>query len=164
MGGLSPPSGGAHNYRAFRNLRSGGDRVVPATRITERFVNSSGGNSGALLPYFTAGFPDGATTAEVIRAADAVGAVAVEIGVPYSDSIADGPIIQGSFTYVLDHGWTLEDTFNLVSEVRPAVGCGLIAMLSYSIVHRVGVDAFMTRAAVAGFVGIIVPVLPVEQD
>jgi tryptophan synthase alpha chain len=116
-----------------------------------------------LLPYFTSGFPDQATTAELIVAADAVGASVIELGVPYSDSIADGPVIQSSFNYALARGHRVGDVFDVVHEVRPSVGCALTAMLSYSIVHRVGVERFMERAAAAGFDGIILPDVPQEE-
>jgi tryptophan synthase alpha chain len=117
----------------------------------------------ALLPYFTAGYPDAGATADLVRQADALGAAAVEIGFPYSDSIADGPVIQGSFAYALDHGHTLQKTWELVETLRPTVSCGLIAMASYSLVHRAGLEPFMQRAAEAGFDGVILPDLPVEE-
>ena len=121
------------------------------------------GGRGALLPYLTAGFPDLAVTEGLIRRCDALGASVIEIGVPYSDSIADGPVIQESFNYVLGRSHTLNDTFDLVAGVRGSVACGLIAMVSYSIVHRVGLDRFMQRAAAVGFDGVILPDVPVEE-
>jgi len=117
-----------------------------------------------LLPYFTSGFPDQATTAGLIQAADSIGAAVVEIGVPYSDSIADGPVIQGSFNFALDRGHRAGDVFDVVREVRPSVRCALTVMLSYSIVHRVGMDRFMERAAASGFDGIILPDVPQEES
>lgn len=117
-----------------------------------------------MLPYFTSGFPDLATALAIVRHADALGVTAVEIGIPYSDSVADGPVIQESFNYVLQRGWKLEDSFNLVSELRPSVQCAIVAMVSYTLVHRLGVDTFMARAADAGFDGVIVPDLPVEES
>ncbi len=92
-----------------------------------------------------------------------MGVMTVEIGFPYSDSIADGPVIQNSFHYVLEQGHDLNDTFGLVSDVRSKVECGLVAMVSYSIVHRIGVEEFMGKAAKAGFDGVILPDVPVEE-
>ncbi len=137
---------------------------MAVNRIEQRFGDRAVAGTGALLPYFTSGFPDVATTAELIRRADALGVTAAEIGVPYSDSIADGPVIQESFNHALERGCTLEDTFRLASEVRPAVSCALVAMVSYTLVHRKGVDAFMDRAAGAGFDGVILPDVPVEES
>lgn len=136
---------------------------MPVERIQEHFEASRSAKRGALLPYFTAGFPDAAFTADLIRRADALGAAVVEVGIPYSDSIADGPVIQDSFHRALEHGHTLEDTFRLVSEVRSSVACGIVAMVSFSLVHRFGVERFLDRAADAGFDGVILPDVPVEE-
>ncbi|MHC4697256.1 MAG: tryptophan synthase subunit alpha [Planctomycetota bacterium] len=137
---------------------------MPIERIKDCFQTRLAHETGALLPYFTAGFPDYAATVEFIRCADALGAAVVEVGIPYSDSIADGPVIQESFNQALMHGHTLKATFDLVSGVRSAVSCGLVAMVSYSIVHRFGVSAFMDRAAAVGFDGVILPDVPVEES
>lgn len=72
-------------------------------------------------------------------------------------------MIQSSFNHVLQHGHTIDDTFDLVSHVRPSVTCGLLAMVSYSIVHRVGLVRFMARAATAGFDDVILLDVPVEE-
>jgi tryptophan synthase alpha chain len=137
---------------------------MAGNRIEERFESNAAAGRGALLPYFTSGFPDLGITAELIRRADNLGATAVEIGVPYSDSIADGPVIQESFNYALRRGHKVEEMFQLVSELRPSVECALIAMVSYSVVHRQGVSGFMERAAAAGFDGVILPDVPVEES
>ncbi len=137
---------------------------MSGNRLEDRFRLNARAKGGALLPYLTAGFPDIATTGELIRRADALGVTAIELGIPYSDSIADGPIIQDSFHSVLEHGPVLNDTLELVRRIRPSVRCGLIAMVSCSIVHRVGLDLFMDRVAAAGFDGVILPDVPVEES
>ncbi len=115
------------------------------------------------MPYFTAGFPDLDTSAALIRAADARGIDIIEIGFPYSDSIADGPVIQGSFYRVLERGHRVADSFELVRGVRDQVTCALVAMVSCSIVGRYGTARFMADAAAAGFDGVIVPDVPPEE-
>ena len=132
-------------------------------RISERIEKNKAAGAGSLLPYLTSGFPSARVTAELIRRANALGVAAVEIGEPYSDSIADGPVIQQSFHAALEAGHTLDRTFELVSQVRPTVECALISMTSFSIVHRYGLDAFMGRACEAGFDGVILPDVPVEE-
>ena len=133
-------------------------------RIVERLADARRAGRGALLPYFTAGLPDIGTTIELIRSADAAGAAAVEVGFPYSDSIADGPVIQESFYQALDAGHRVEAALSAVSAVRGDVRCGLIAMVSHSIVYRRGVERFAADAAQAGFDGLIVPDVPVEES
>lgn len=130
-------------------------------RITERLIAARPG--GSLVPYFTSGFPDVATTAEIIRRADRLQVAAVEIGIPYSDSIADGPVIQASFHAALSRGHRVADAFRMVAELRSTVECALIAMLSYSIVHKLGLQRFMADAANAGFDGVILPDVPIEE-
>ncbi len=120
---------------------------MSANRIDERFRETIASGRGALLPYLTSGFPSTDVTEELIRRADGLGATVIEIGTPYSDSIADGPVIQDSYHYALERGQRVEDTFRLVSRIRPAVGCGLVVMVSCSIVYRNGFGAFMDRAA-----------------
>lgn len=133
------------------------------SRIAARLEADHAAGRGSLLPYLTAGFPTIDVTSDLIRAADSAGAAVVEIGFPYSDSIADGPVIQSSFNHVLRSGHTLEQTFAMISDVRPAVVCGLVAMVSYSLVHRLGLAAFMGRTADSGFDGVILPDVPIEE-
>ncbi len=133
-------------------------------RIARRFETLRGANKKALLPYFTSGYPDCAHVEEFIRRADERGAAVVEIGEPYSDSIADGPTIQQSFHSALANGHRLEDTFEMVSRIRDSVTCGIVSMVSFSIVHRVGLDNFVRDAATAGFDGVIFPDVPVEES
>lgn len=133
-------------------------------RIQDRLRARHENGRGALLPYLTAGFPDCATTIELIRSADSMGCSVVEVGFPFSDSIADGSVIQSSFHATLAEGHRLADTFRIAETIRPSVECGLVAMVSHSIVHRMGIDGFMERAAAAGFDGVIVPDVPVEES
>lgn len=132
-------------------------------RIRDRFQAARAANRGSLLPYFTSGFPDSATTEKLVLTADALGVPVVELGEPYSDSIADGPVIQDSFHAALAHGHRLEHTFELVSRIRSSVSCGLAAMVSFSLVHRIGVEEYMHQAAACGLDGVILPDLPVEE-
>lgn len=133
-------------------------------RIPQRFTDAAGSPRAGLVPYFTAAFPDAATTIALIRHADSLGVPVVEIGLPFSDSIADGSVIQDSFHYCLSRGYRLADAFALAADIRPQVACGLVAMVSYSVVYRWGLDAFMRRAAEAGFDGVILPDVPLEES
>ena len=137
---------------------------MTTARIEKILGDARRSGRGALLPYLTAGFPDLEATAELIRRADALGSAVIEIGIPYSDSIADGPVIQSSFSHVLARGQTVADVFGLVGRVRPEVNCAIVAMVSYSVVHRTGLQMFMDQAAGSGFDGVILPDVPLEES
>ncbi len=133
-------------------------------RIQQQLADRKSAGGAVLMPYLTVGYPDIDVTEGLIRRADALGVAAIELGIPYSDSIADGPVIQSSFHEALANGFRLQHAFDLVKRLRGDVGCALIAMVSYSVVHRVGLDDFMKRASDAGFDGVILPDVPVEES
>lgn len=114
----------------------------------------------ALMPFIPAGYPDLQTTAELLPALERGGANAIEIGIPFSDPIADGPIIQDAFTQALANKITVADVFKTVKEARKNVSIPLAAMVSYSIVFRYGNERFFNDAKEAGFNGLIIPDLP----
>ena len=134
-----------------------------ANRIDERFTQLARDGRKGLWPYITAGYPDLDTTARLLEALDGLGVAGVELGFPYSDPVADGPVIQTSFSRALAGGLTLESIFKTVRAVRSTVRMPLLAMVSFSIVYRVGVERFIERAAEAGFDGLIVPDLSLEE-
>ena len=116
----------------------------------------------ALIPFLTAGDPDLAATARLIRELAANGASLIEIGFPYSDPLADGPVIQASYTRALGKKVRFDDILKCLSDVRDA-GVPLVAMLSYSLILPRGADAFVKQAQNAGLSGAIVPDLPMEE-
>jgi tryptophan synthase alpha chain len=116
-----------------------------------------------LAPFVTAGDPDVETSVAVIETADRAGASLCELGVPYSDPIADGPVIQASYTRALGAGLTLEDVFVVAREAASRVRMPLLAMASYAIIFRRGVIRFVADARAAGLAGLVVPDLPLEE-
>jgi tryptophan synthase alpha chain len=116
----------------------------------------------ALMPFVSAGDPDLAATAALVRELARRGASLVEVGFPYSDPIADGPVIQASYTRALKKGIRVEDIFRTMRDLG-AVGVPLVGMMSYAIVHRRGPEAFLKQAQEAGFSGAIIPDLPIEE-
>jgi tryptophan synthase alpha chain len=114
----------------------------------------------ALMPFIPAGYPDLATTEAALPALESAGASLVEVGFPFSDPIADGPVIQESFTVALSKKLRIGDVFETVARARPTVSFPLVSMVSYSIVFRFGVDRFVALAKQAGFDGLILPDLP----
>ncbi|QDU71270.1 tryptophan synthase subunit alpha [Mucisphaera calidilacus] len=131
-------------------------------RILGIFEQHKSNGSRALMPFITAGDPDIECLPELIRVAEQNGASLCEIGVPFSDPIADGPVIQESMTHALDQGLRLEQVFEAIAAVRPETSLGIVAMVSFSIVHRYGLRDFINKAADSGFDGFIFPDLPLE--
>ena len=121
------------------------------------FANRGAAGEGALMPFITAGYPSMDVTCALIEAIANSGADALEIGIPFSDPIADGPVIAASMHDALIHGATPGHAFEAVANVRDTVEIPLIAMVSISIVRRLGGVAFVRRAVEAGFDGLIVP-------
>ena len=131
-------------------------------RIDQRFEALSG--MTAFIPFLAAGDPDLSTTERLIRTCQDNGADVIELGFPYSDPIADGPIIQAAFTRALSRGLHVGDVFDMVRRVRrEGVGIPILAMLSYSLVYRIGPRRFVERAVEAGLDGATVPDLPVDE-
>jgi tryptophan synthase alpha chain len=100
----------------------------------------------------------------VIEAVARAGASLCELGVPYSDPIADGPVIQASFTRALGHGVTLEEVFTIARRAAERVSMPILAMGSYSLIFRRGIARYAADAAAAGIAGLIVPDLPIEES
>ena len=118
----------------------------------------------AFMPFVTAGDPDLDFTEQLLRCLSRRGASLFEVGLPYSDPIADGPVIQASFTRALDRGVKLTDIFATLRRVAQDIEAPMVTMGSYAIIHRHGLDAFVAEAIAAGVAGAIVPDLPVEES
>jgi tryptophan synthase alpha chain len=114
----------------------------------------------AFMPFVTAGDPDLRTTVRLIDELGRRGATLIEVGFPYSDPIADGSVVQASYTRALDRGVRIDDIFAALPK-SPAVP--LVAMVSYSLVHHRGPAKFVAQAKQAGISGAIVPDLPVDE-
>lgn len=115
----------------------------------------------ALMPFVTAGDPSLAFTAELLRRLGGTGCAMFELGIPYSDPIADGPVIQASYTRALAHKIKLVDIFTMLAAHRMSIP--LVTMVSYSIVLRHGLEKYVAEAKAADVAGIIVPDLPFEE-
>ncbi len=133
------------------------------SQIDELFRGLRTAGRKALMPFITAGDPDLEFTGQVLRELADVGASLCEVGIPYSDPIADGPVIQASYQRALDRGVKLQQIFDVVKPVSRAVTMPLVSMVSYAIIHRKGPEAYVVAAKEAGFAGAIVPDLLVEE-
>jgi tryptophan synthase alpha chain len=117
----------------------------------------------AFIPFVTAGDPDLDFTGRVVEELVARGASLVELGIPYSDPIADGPVIQASYTRALAKKIKLGQIFQMASRVTSRVDAPLVTMVSYAIVYRHGLKRYVDEAKQAGIAGAIVPDLLVEE-
>jgi tryptophan synthase alpha chain len=138
-------------------------------RIDALFSRLRSENRRALMPFVTAGDPDLATTAMLINELVSRGSHVLEVGIPYSDPIADGPVIAASYHRALQRGVKVSHIFQTLRTLR-AEGSArfndtpMVSMVSYAIIHRIGAERYLNDAATAGLDGLIVPDLPVEES
>jgi tryptophan synthase alpha chain len=133
-------------------------------RLTAKFQELAKNGECALICYVVAGYPDTATSKQIINALVSGGADIIEVGIPFSDPLADGPTIQAASNIALDSGMTPEKALHLVRTVRkqhPTLP--LLAMTYSNILVRAGMDAFMSESKRCGLDGFILPDLPVEE-
>jgi tryptophan synthase alpha chain len=137
---------------------------VPRLSIASAFARARAEKRAALMPYFTLGYPDAPTSLEVIQAIVEAGADLIELGVPFSDPLADGPTIQGSTQAALASGITTRGCLDLTAQLRRrGVVVPLLLMGYANPLLAYGVQRFVTDAAAAGADGLIVPDLPPEE-
>ncbi len=117
----------------------------------------------ALIPFITAGDPDLATTAIALKTLDAAGADLIELGVPYSDPLADGPVIQAAATRALAQGVKLNDVIQMVAAVSPEIKAPIVLFTYYNPILNQGIRPFLSNIAAAGVKGLVVPDLPLEE-
>jgi tryptophan synthase alpha chain len=116
-----------------------------------------------LLPYLTAGLPDPSVSADLFAAMADAGADGFEIGIPYSDPLMDGPVIQAASAAALEAGTDLETALGVIRQVVERTGRPALAMTYANVVFRTGPDEFCRRLAATGAQGVIVPDMPLEE-
>ncbi len=135
------------------------------SRVDDIFARLRANKRRALMPFVCGGFPRRQAVTEAVPAITAAGANVIEIGLPFSDPIADGPVIAAAMHEALDGGATPASVIDEVANIRGCVDVGLVAMVSVSIVTRLGGPAaFCARLAAAGFDGVICPDCPLEES
>jgi tryptophan synthase alpha chain len=135
--------------------------TTSSERVAERFAQLRASGRRALIPYITAGHPSLQATTDLLKGLEGAGADVIEIGVPFSDPMADGPIIQASSQKALENGTTFDGVLELVARAR--LGIPLILFTYLNPLLAAGRDA-LTRAAEAGLHGVLVTDLPVGAD
>ncbi|AVH64895.1 tryptophan synthase subunit alpha [Nostoc sp. 'Peltigera membranacea cyanobiont' N6] len=133
------------------------------TSISADFKTLRDRQQCALIPFITAGDPNLETTAQALRILDRNGADFIELGIPYSDPLADGPVIQAAATRALQKGTKLEQVLEMLEAVTPTLKAPIILFTYYNpILHR-GIKTFLAQIATAGARGLVVPDLPLEE-
>ncbi len=128
------------------------------TEIAKAFENKK-----AFIPFITCGDPDLETTAKIVREAVANGADLIELGIPFSDPTAEGPVIQGANIRALKGGVTTDKVFDLVRELRKDVAIPMVFMTYANVVFSYGGDKFISTCKEIGINGLILPDLPYEE-
>lgn len=117
----------------------------------------------ALIPFITAGDPDLETTAKALQILDRNGADLIELGIPYSDPLADGPVIQAAATRALQKGTRLDPVLEMLKQVSPTLKSPIILFTYYNPILNRGIEPFFQQIAEAGAKGLVVPDLPLEE-
>ncbi len=128
------------------------------SRIHEAFANGK-----AFVAFITCGYPDMETTAACVHAMAAAGADLIELGIPFSDPTAEGPVIQTANAQALAAGVTTDKIFDMAAELRKDVGVPMVFMTYANVVFSYGMDRFLERAAAVGMDGLILPDVPFEE-
>ena len=131
--------------------------------ISQRLNSLRQAKQCALIPFITAGDPDLETTAAALKVLDRNGADLIELGVPYSDPLADGPVIQAAATRALQKNTKLEQVLEIVAKVSPEIKAPIILFTYYNPILNRGIKPFLEKIAKVGVKGLVVPDLPLEE-
>ena len=132
-------------------------------RIEERFTHLRHAKKTGLVTYITAGDPDLNRSAEIIKRLDKAGADVLEIGVPFSDPLADGPVIQRATERALAAGVTLKDVLGMLKTLRPSISAPIVIFSYANPILRMGLENFVTDARAAGVDGVLTLDMPPEE-
>jgi tryptophan synthase alpha chain len=138
---------------------------TPGARIAKRFALLKAEGRAGLVTFITAGDPDPTTSATILAGLPHAGADVIELGMPFSDPMADGPVIQASSLRAIRSGQKMRGTLDMVRKFRAADGDTPIILMGYfNPIHHYGVDTFAADAAAAGVDGLIIVDLPPEEE
>ena len=135
-----------------------------STRLDEKLRKLRAEGRTGLYIYVTAGCPSAAATVDIVRRAEKAGADVIELGLPFSDPMADGPVIQEASVIALKNGMTMKKALEVVKEIRKHSEIPLIGMGYINMVHHYGFEKFVTDFKAAGMDGVIFPDVPHEES
>lgn len=137
--------------------------AIPSVGLSETFTRLKKQGKVAFIPYITAGDPDLSTTAAALKVLDSCGSDIIELGVPYSDPLADGPVIQAAATRALARGTNFNAILSMLKEVVPQLSCPLALFSYYNPILKRGIENFMSTVKDVGIHGLVVPDVPLEE-
>ena len=127
-------------------------------KISDAFKNGK-----AFIGFITAGDPDVETSKKIMIKMAQAGCDLIEVGIPFSDPIAEGPVIQNANIRALKNNVTTDDVFDMVKEVQPQVNIPMVFMTYLNVLFKYGYDRFLQKASDAGICGVIIPDMPYEE-
>lgn len=133
------------------------------SRITKKFIELREKNEKALITYVTSGDPDLDTTYNLVLEKERAGADIIELGIPYSDPLADGPVIQRASERALKSGTNIDSVFQLVKRIREKTEIPLVFLVYFNAIYRYGMERFLENCREYGVDGLIIPDLPMEE-
>jgi tryptophan synthase alpha chain len=134
------------------------------SRINEKFTELKRKNEKALIAYIMMGFPNEKATITTVRGLVKGGADIIELGFPFSDPLADGPVIQNASTVSLEKGTNISKFFNIVKKIRKETDIPLVLMTYTNILYHMGYEKFISEAKRAGIDGFILPDMSIEES
>ncbi|KAL8142585.1 hypothetical protein V2J09_015617 [Rumex salicifolius] len=134
-----------------------------AATISETFARLKEEKRAAFIPYITAGDPNLNVTSEALKVLDSCGSDIIELGLPYSDPLADGPIIQAAATRALAQGTNFQSVIGMLRKVVPELSCPIALFSYYNPILKYGIGNFMSTIKDVGINGLVVPDVPLEE-
>lgn len=133
--------------------------------IASTFQQLKANRRAAFIPFFAAGDPSIETTASLVKSAAVAGADIIEIGIPFPDTSADGPVIQASYYRALENGFRIAHSMRMTGQLRrDGLKTPLVCMVSYTLVFKQSIPVFFKACKSAGFNGLIIPDLPIGYE
>ncbi|HAJ95037.1 MAG TPA: tryptophan synthase subunit alpha, partial [Actinobacteria bacterium] len=131
--------------------------------ISRTFIELKQKGHKAFIPFITCGFPDMEGFIHTFEVLDRCGSDIIEIGIPFSDPLSDGPVIQKTSKIAINNGINTDSVFEAVSRIRLKSTCPIVLLVYYNMVYAYGVERFLNDADRAGVNGLIIPDLPLEE-
>ncbi|CAJ2633036.1 unnamed protein product [Trifolium pratense] len=151
------------SVKRYTSMSASAIRTSGAVSISETFKKLKKQGKVALIPYITAGDPDLSTTAEALKVLDSCGSDIIELGVPYSDPLADGPVIQAASTRSLARGTNFDSIISMLKGVVPELSTPIALFTYYNPILKRGTEKFMSIVRDTGVHGLVVPDVPLEE-